>query len=598
MRNVVSAIAIVFLNLCCTHAHASDDGLLAADDEQLYEVVKEHISPASFASLAPVHKRMVTRIVGEKHAGAATRSFCFERPMPDDVMEVFNRGIFGDHKFEEIEFRWTETATDGPGLLQGNPITLTYSFIPDGTMISGDAMFGNADSPSNVNAFFTSIYGSETVWRAKFAQVFAAWQAITGITFVFEPNDDGGTFPDPDGPGGLPGVVGVRGDIRIGGHHIDGVNGVIAYNHFPDEGDMVIATDDAAFYGNLTGNSLRMRNAIAHELGHALGMPHTCPAVQTKLLEPFISTNYDGPQLDDRLSAQKQYGDPNAGNGSPATAVDFGALEDESVSQSRVSLFGNIEEDFYTFNIASHQDIDITVTPTGATYLSGPQSGSCTPGSPINTLTFMNLDVELIDSDAMTVLDTANATAAGIAETATLTAAPPGTYYARVYTVDAADDIQAYTLAIAVANLTGPLITNPQGGGNVELSQGTVTLGFDVTGNVNPTTYEWTKDGVPLVDGGEISIDESALTINPIALTHSGVYRLTVTDSTKRAGSFAPGSAPKLTATSSAIVLNVVTELPVARVATLAGSIAAIVLAGMLMIRRRVAGGNRYSLDS
>ena len=39
--------------------------------------------------------------------------------------------------FRFLGSRWSGTATDGFGLTQGDPTTITWSFIPDGTFISG-----------------------------------------------------------------------------------------------------------------------------------------------------------------------------------------------------------------------------------------------------------------------------------------------------------------------------------------------------------------------------------------------------------------------------------------------------------------------------
>src|SRR5262245_11542381 len=58
--------------------------------------------------------------------------------------------------------RWTWTATDGCCLSQGQPTTLTYSFVPDGTTITGGA--GEPTSPSDLFAFLNGIYGSPAVW--------------------------------------------------------------------------------------------------------------------------------------------------------------------------------------------------------------------------------------------------------------------------------------------------------------------------------------------------------------------------------------------------------------------------------------------------
>ena len=564
--------------LLASWAAAGDAVVLTPGQAQLYEAAKADVSIESFASLSPFHQRMVSRIAVGGDPAAAQRAFCFSGPVPDDVMRLFNRSFFGGQKFEEIGFRWSQTATDGGGLVRGEPITITYSFIPDGTSIPGDPGIGNPTAPSNFQAFMTGIYGSVPTWQAEFAQAFAEWGDITGTTYVFEPNDDGGTFPGPTA--GEPGVVNVRGDVRIGGYSIDGESGpsILAFNYFPNFGDMVFDTDNILFYSVTSGDSLLLRNVITHEHGHGLGMPHTCPIEQTKLMEPTVSSNFDGPQFDDRISAQKHYGDANLGNVSAAAAKDLGTLSDETAVEPLVSLYGNDEEDYYAFTIDSSHGVTVTVAPEGDSYLSGPQDENCDTGSAFDPSAFMDLDVQLIGTDGTTVLDTGDAASAGGVETASQVSLPPGTYFVRVFTADAADNVQPYELSVAAEVSDGPVVADPSGGGTVPLAEGSVTLSFSVSGNVDPTIYSWNKDGgQPLENTGNIlGADTAGLTIDPIELADSGAYRLTVTD-----------SAAKLVTVSDPIILNVVTSLPVAGIFAAGALAAGIATAGAMMLRRR-----------
>ena len=121
---------------------------------------------------------------------------------------LMNRSRLDEH------WTWTATATDGSGLLRGEPMTLTWSILPDGTSISDGV--GEPAAASNLRAFLNGIYANETEWRQIFRAVFARWGELTGITYVEEPNDDGASFV------GSRGALGVRGDVRIGGHRIDG----------------------------------------------------------------------------------------------------------------------------------------------------------------------------------------------------------------------------------------------------------------------------------------------------------------------------------------------------------------------------------------
>ena len=105
------------------------------------------------------------------------------------------------------------------------------------------------------------------------------------------------------------GVLGMRGDVRIGGAFIDGASGTLAYTWLPNSGDVVIDTGETNFYSNSANNYRQLRNTIMHELGHAFGLLHIESSTDVLLMEPFISTSIDGPQLDDIRGIQGFYGD-------------------------------------------------------------------------------------------------------------------------------------------------------------------------------------------------------------------------------------------------------------------------------------------------
>ena len=77
----------------------------------------------------------------------------------------------------------------------------------------------------------------------------------------------------------------MRGDIRISGHYIDGNSNTLAYNYYPDTGDMVIDTGDN-YFNSTFSDSIRLFNVLQHEHGHGLALPHVCPMNETKLMEP------------------------------------------------------------------------------------------------------------------------------------------------------------------------------------------------------------------------------------------------------------------------------------------------------------------------
>ena len=62
--------------------------------------------------------------------------------------------------------------------------------------------------------FSTPPYGSFNAWHQIHIDMFDRWSELTGITYVYEPNDDGVPFVTS---GQTPASSASAGDIRIGG---------------------------------------------------------------------------------------------------------------------------------------------------------------------------------------------------------------------------------------------------------------------------------------------------------------------------------------------------------------------------------------------
>ena len=419
-------------------------------------------------------------------------------------------------QFQAVD-RWTSTSTDGV-VARGTPITLTWSILPDGVTIPNGGVGGEAEAPSDLRRFLNCIYDSQAhscasppdrsaVWLPVFQSIFDRWQELTGITYQYVTYDDSAAFPSSGGS------LGVRADVRIGGHALDGNSGVLAYNWYPNTGDMVIDTTDN-FYTNLTSDSLRLRNVLAHEHGHGMGLAHTCPITQTKLMEPFLTTVFDGPQHDDILSANRNYGDVNEANDSlPGTSI--GAVA--SFSQTNLSIdgtnLGASEVDVFNIDVGGSASMNVTVTPVGQTYLEGVQNGdgSCSAGTSFNSAVLNNLRVEIVSSDQSTVLASASAAAAGVAETLSNVALSNGAgkYYIRVAGDDAIDNVQLYTIDVSVSG--APLISvSPTGGLTTSEAGGSAT--FDVVLTAPP---------ILAVSIALSSSDTSEGTVSPATLNFS-----------------------------------------------------------------------------
>lgn len=518
-RSLTSSLAMLLLAITAVVAPNAAANDLSPEERALYEPLRNDISLDSFATL-PWHMKKMLSIIAVKQAqgqwnGKLRPAYCFDGNVPIDVIDYLNKAYYnglGD-KFNEIgNDRWFTTATGGSGTNQGDPVVLTYSFVPDGTLIPGDATIIDtetanpmADANSNLFAFFDGIYGNTATWQNLFHAVFQNWSEKTGITYVFEPNDDGAPFPDSGESNGTPGQLGVRGDIRIAGIRIDGESGgnILAFNFYPDTGDMVIDTANPTFFGNLSGSSRRLRNVVAHEHGHGLGMPHTCPVNGTKLMEPTISTAFDGVQPDERLSGQRTYGDPNersGGNDTSGTATDLGTIDESNVQDLELSIDDNTDIDFFKFTIAQPANVTIDVIPIGTTYLSGTQmeNGNCTSGTNFDALRVANLNVDLIASNGSAILATGNSQPAGNVETIDFNLATPGVYFVRVYQAASVNNVQGYNLSVT-ASIPPPPI--PDADFSASVTSGTAPLVVDFTDlstNV-PTEWEWDfeNDGTP-----------------------------------------------------------------------------------------------------
>ena len=457
------------------------------------------------AALEPAIKQMVERRLAREFASRNTAKLaaCFQPGTPNEVMESFRLAEaihppagapFGD-RFN-VGPRWTSTALTPGGSALGKPLTITWSIVPDGTDVQG--FNGEPDSNSNLRAYLDGIYGNEATWLPILQSIFDRWSQVSGITYVYEPNDDGAALRNPEdvnNPGTfLPspyfGQAGVRGDVRISGHTIDGNSGVLAYNFYPDSGDatggdMVIDTGDN-FFTNTSGNSLRLRNVVSHEHGHGMGQPHVCPIETSKLMEPFVSAAYDGPRHDDIRHAQFSYGDIYEPNDDEFTATPLaigdcgtlvvgtlptpagptaGAMTQLNLT-STVSLSDENDTDYYAITVTQATQLSVLMRPLGLEYddsdqaCSG-QSGSCCSGNPLDSRAAIDAVIQLFDTNGTTSLALADVTPAGGAETLNYNLPGAGTYYIQIKDSSAAATAQFYDLTIStkpgmlIADVTG-----------------------------------------------------------------------------------------------------------------------------------------------
>jgi hypothetical protein len=329
-----------------------------------------------------------------------------------------------------VSNRWSYTATDGNTGAQGDPITLTWSIVPDGTWADGGS--------SDLHAKFTAAFGG-TGYMNKIRNAFDRWEAVIGITYI-EVMDDGANMPNSSGQ------LGIRGDVRIGGRSIDGPSNVLGYDYYPNTGDMVLDTDDCAFYSSPLNNYANLKNVVTHEHGHGMGLGHVIPNDDTKLMEPYVCGPYDfvGPQDDDIRGGMRNYGDPYENNDSNAEPSLIGAILDTVVIEN-LSIDRGLDEDWYFITLTG-TNVTVEVDPVGSSYLVGPEGGST---SWTATDSISDPDIELYDELGTTLV--ASATSAGVGETEILSTSVPhaGAYQVKIFRkAGTGSNVQRYTLTI------------------------------------------------------------------------------------------------------------------------------------------------------
>ncbi len=371
------------------------------------------------------------------------------------------------HQLQE-DSTWTESATNISGVQLGDPITLTWGFVPDGT-----PSINSSTGPSNVIEWLDDRYGAGVgggdytarPWFPLFESSFDRWSNLSGLSYQYEPFDNGSLHGGPTATG----VLGVRADVRIAGGYIDGPSNVLAYNYFPSTsgfgGDMMFDTSESY---NPTNEHRAFRNVIMHEHGHGIGISHVESTNGRFLMEPSLSTQFSGPQLDDILAAQRGYGDfyeKNGGNDTAVTATPLGVAtlnqplvigSDASrttvaeTATDFVSIDDDSDVDYWSFTTVAPGTVTIQLEPLGPTYNEGPQNE---PQSPYDTSSFSDLAVQLFDSDGVTQLAVDNSGGPGDPDQISQAVLPSGgEFFVRVS--GAADNIQMYELSIDLTSQT------------------------------------------------------------------------------------------------------------------------------------------------
>jgi len=385
----------------------------------------------------------------------------------------------------------------------GDPATVSWSIVPDGTQVS---TVGGGLAPSNFISFMDGIYGSapgslvNRPWFNLVRRTYDNWASLSGLNFIYEPVDDGAAYGAASR-----GVIGVRGDMRVGGNAIDGNSGILGFAFYPTgsgntgtDGDMVIDTSDNFYQlssDGATGENRGLINVLSHEIGHGIGLGHVIPTDQTKLMEPFVSFAYYGPQHDDILATQTLYGDTYEQNDATSQASNLGLLGNGVNQFNSLSIDRSEDTDVFLFTVGSAKLKRITLIPEGLQYDVGPQGGQI---STVNTLINRNLSfqIERISGEVVAV---ANSSPAGLPEILQSPSLSPGAYFLRVL-AGAAGETQMYSLRVEAdaTTSTGPILIGVQPNNSELIENGSVRT-------VSPRELTFRFDDAQIIDPATVS---------------------------------------------------------------------------------------------
>ena len=421
------------------------------------------LDPDDYRALDPDRRKQLLRYARNRLLGAQPLARCWAPDTPQHILFAFHSvdeaAIAQNRRRKANQFfnRWDRTADDGPGqAVQGRPITLSWSIVPDGTPIASNPAIGDSDDPSSLRARLNEIYGgnngppAQQPWFPVIRNLFEAIGAQTGITYRYEPNDDGRPLDALHR-----GQRGIRGDLRLGGHFIDGTGDTLAYNYFPDHGDMVIDTSDS-WFEDLSNNSQRLVNTFTHEHGHGLGLEHVCPIDNTKLLEPFINTGFRGMQFDEIYTLQRWYGDPFEQHGNARDndtiqrAYELDVAAGSPFSFHWLSIDDNTDIDYFALGIPAGAQLTARIIPSSAVYLEGEEGArGCSTGATFDSSRRHDLSLKLVDPRGQALATSESAPAGEPEELSNITVPGGGAHFLKV-TGDDSDAAQLYRLEVEI----------------------------------------------------------------------------------------------------------------------------------------------------
>ena len=437
---------------------------LTKSERTMIRRLSSWLDPDTYRTLDPARRKQLLGYANNKFFGAHPVDRCWAPDTLPSILSAFRAveeaaiAHKSTRKANQFFDRWSRTADDGPGqAVQGRPISLSWSIVPDGTPIAGNPAIGDSDDPSSLRARLAEIYGgddgpaAQQPWFPLFRELFEAISAQTGISYRYEPNDDGRPLDALHR-----GQRGVRGDLRIGGHLIDGNGNTLAYNYFPDHGDMIIDTGDN-WFEDLSRNSQRLVNTLTHEHGHGLGLEHVCPVDNTKLLEPLINTGFRGMQFDEIYTLQRWYGDSFEQHGkardndSISNAYELAVPVGSPFSFQWLSIDDNTDIDYFALSIPAGAQLSARITPSNAVYPEGGEGDQgCTTGTTFDSSSRHNLSLQLVDPRGQVLISADSAPSGEPEEFAGITVPGGGMRFLKV-AGDNSNTAQLYRLEVEIS---------------------------------------------------------------------------------------------------------------------------------------------------
>jgi hypothetical protein len=355
-------------------------------------------------------------------------SVMFKPGTPEREMDAVMQRMGLEQDFQPQQ-RWSSTHGGSTGGV-GNPVNLTFSFVPDGTFVPNGGLGSGA---SSLFARMNALFGGDTeLWKNQFRSAFGRWGDLSGLSYT-EVSDDGAPLHNS------PGLGTTRGDLRISMIPFND-NNVLAYCFFPNVGDMVLNRNIS---WNNSSNSYRFfRNIVMHEEGHGFGLAHVDPTNGTKLMEAFLNTNFDGPQNDDIQGVQWYYGDDLENNDNNGASTDLGTLSEGQLVEN-VAIERPADPDWFKIHVSPGTTVRVIVNPIGSDYFQGPQGGTThiRHSKAIN-----NLRITAYRTDGTTVLGTADVNPTGSSETLEFTPQDNGDARVKIDVSSTVNDIQRYQM--------------------------------------------------------------------------------------------------------------------------------------------------------